>query len=225
MSNRKQNLITTLLSVSFILLSFVLCAELFCFNSNIMYKIQDNISLFNKPINEYIGISKDELKELDANTLKVIQGKDYDHVLIEKYMSEKEIMHLEDCMYLNNKALIVLYVSLVIFIITLFLFIKNKLSIYLLFKNYKRTLLIVGLLVTFLISFALIDFYTFWTTFHNIVFPGNDRWLLSYSTDVLLMMVPQSFFEILVGLILISFIIVIIVTWIILNNLRKKIYD
>lgn len=225
MSNRKQNTVCYLLSISFILMSFVLCAELLCFNTKYMNFIQNHITLFDKSITEYIGIDNDELIKLDEATLNIIQGKKYDEDILNKYMHDYEIMHLIDCNGLNNKALLIGGISLVIFIISLIIFIKNKVSVYLLFKDYKYTLLIFGLIVIFVVFFALIDFYSFWQTFHHIVFPGNDRWLLSYRTDILLMMVPQEFFEVLVGSILALFVSICIIMWIILNSLRKKIYD
>ncbi len=41
--------------------------------------------------------------------------------------------------------------------------------------------------------FATIDFDTFWTMFHQMVFT-NDLWLLDPGTDLLIRMVPQQFF-------------------------------
>ena len=225
MSNRKQNTTSYLISFSFIIVSFVLCVELFCFNTNIMNFIQNHITLFDKTVCEYIGIDNDTLLKLDENTLNIIQGKEYDKQFINSYMHDYEVEHLVDCQKLNDKALIVMYISLAILVISLFIFIKNRMSVYLLFKAYKNSLIITILFVVFLVLFALIDFYTFWTCFHLVMFPGNDGWLLSYSKDVLLMMVPQQFFEMLVGFIIVGFTTVCIITLIILNNLRKKIYD
>lgn len=41
--------------------------------------------------------------------------------------------------------------------------------------------------------FAAIDFDTFWTLFHKVLFT-NDLWLLNPNTDILIMMVPEEFF-------------------------------
>ena len=41
--------------------------------------------------------------------------------------------------------------------------------------------------------YAALDFNTFWTTFHKILFT-NDLWLLNPKTDILIMMVPEQFF-------------------------------
>lgn len=41
--------------------------------------------------------------------------------------------------------------------------------------------------------FAAIDFDTFWTLFHKVLFT-NDLWLLNPRTDILIMIVPEEFF-------------------------------
>lgn len=51
---------------------------------------------------------------------------------------------------------------------------------------------------------ALVDFNRFWTLFHQIFF-RNDLWLLNPNTDILIMMVPESFFFSLVMRILVTF--------------------
>ena len=225
MSNKNQTTLSYFISILFILTSLILCIELLCFNTSFMNFIQSHITLFDKSITEYIGIDNDELIKLDDATLNVILGKEYDEAIINKYMSEKEIMHLIDCNELNNKALFVLGISATVLVISIVMFVKKKCSVNLLYTAFKKSVIGTFFVFLFLILFAAIDFYTFWTTFHNIVFPGNDRWLLSYSSDVLLMMVPQQFFEVLVGSIIFLFIIVIICALIILRNIRKKIYD
>lgn len=53
--------------------------------------------------------------------------------------------------------------------------------------------------------YAVIDFPSFWTSFHHVFFT-NDLWLLNPYTDVLIMMVPEQFFFDLVTSIIIRFV-------------------
>ena len=71
-------------------------------------------------------------------------------------------------------------------------------------------------------SWILIDFDSFWTFFHHIFFAGNDLWLLDLRKDVLIMIVPPDFFNHLVITIVITFIILLVIAYIILSYLSRK---
>lgn len=47
--------------------------------------------------------------------------------------------------------------------------------------------------IVVILLLAVVDFSSFWTTFHKIFF-RNQLWILDPSTDILIMMVPSQFF-------------------------------
>ena len=55
----------------------------------------------------------------------------------------------------------------------------------------------------FILFFAIIDFQSFWTSFH-LVFFRNDLWLLNPATDRLIVMVPESFFILMISRIVLT---------------------
>lgn len=57
----------------------------------------------------------------------------------------------------------------------------------------RASLIFLGLVVLYLGSYAILDFESFWISFHKTLF-RNDLWLLDPRTDRLIMMVPYEFF-------------------------------
>ena len=60
-------------------------------------------------------------------------------------------------------------------------------------KMFLKTSAVLMGLAGALAFYAFLDFNEFWTMFHHIFF-RNDLWLLDPNTDVLIMMVPETFF-------------------------------
>lgn len=68
---------------------------------------------------------------------------------------------------------------------------------------------------------AIIDFQTFWTNFHLVLF-RNDLWLLNPNTDRLIVMVPESFFIALITRIVLTWVGLILLFVMTLFVLSKK---
>ena len=60
-------------------------------------------------------------------------------------------------------------------------------------KMFLKTSAVLMGLAGALAFYAFLDFNEFWTMFHHIFF-RNDLWLLDPNTDILIMMVPETFF-------------------------------
>ena len=88
--------------------------------------------------------------------------------------------------------------------ILLSIFLIYERSSYFLLQGFKRTLLILGLILIFIVSYAVIDFNSFWNDFHHIFFT-NDLWILDPGVDRLINMVPLNFFNGLVTRIIITY--------------------
>lgn len=71
------------------------------------------------------------------------------------------------------------------------------------YKTFKNIYFAPMFFVLFVGGYLLIDFNTAFTAFHQIFFT-NDNWIL-YSTDVLIILLPQNFWMISGGIILVLF--------------------
>ena len=107
-------------------------------------------------------------------------------------MRETEISHMVDVKNLYTTLRLAAIVALIIAIPLSFLLYKNNHEEF--YKTFKNMYLGPMAFVMFLGAAFLIDFGGAFTVFHKIFFT-NDNWLL-YSTDVLIILLPQNFWMI-----------------------------
>jgi len=128
---------------------------------------------------------RDDRKDLDFKTK--IDGKEQD------FFSSRDKMHMVD---VKNLFIIGRIIRNVIFIVLLLIsaiFIYNK-KIRFDIGNFLLTSSIVGVLpIVILVILINIDFYKYFTIFHEIFFT-NDLWLLDPNADRLVNIFPESFF-------------------------------
>ncbi|MDD4834150.1 MAG: TIGR01906 family membrane protein [Lutispora sp.] len=128
---------------------------------------------------------RDDRKDLDFKTK--IDGKEQD------FFSSRDKMHMVD---VKNLFIIGRIIRNVIFIVLLLIsaiFIYNK-NIRFDIGNFLLTSSIVGVLpIVILVILINIDFYKYFTIFHEIFFT-NDLWLLDPNADRLVNIFPESFF-------------------------------
>lgn len=141
---------------------------------------------------EVTGRPMEDLSIIADSLIVYLKGKGGDEILT-PHFNEKEIMHMKDVQVLFDYARILKYVSLgiAVAIIIYFNIIFNKKAIgkvmlFGLFANHIIVLLI-GLIVA-------TDFTKYWTIFHKIFFT-NELWLLDPATDLMIQMLPESFFS------------------------------
>lgn len=233
MRKNKFNINAYLISISFLLVAFLFTLHYCCFDRSFYTSQHNKLELYGQRIAEYIGISDDDLYNLTDFTLDYLNDPEANLDIQmnvkgnnREIFTDDEKLHMEDVRKLNLMANRISYISLIVFVISVVIYIYNKGSITLLFNTYIKTLLITLFLFAIISSFVLIDFDSFWTMFHKIFFVGNDLWLLSLKTDILIMIVPPEFFNHLVIRILIMFIVTICLFGLYLYLLRKKkVYD
>lgn len=138
--------------------------------------------------------------------------------------NQRESDHMIDVRNLYLGAMAIRNISIVITVISLIVLIIRK-GINHLYNGFLKALGLYGLFFLVLGTFALIDFNSFWTAFHHVFFPMNDLWLLDPRTDILIMMVPEKFFFDLVFSIIITIISILLITWIVLKELDKRIFN
>ena len=136
--------------------------------------------------------------------------------------TDDEKAHMVDVRNLNLAANYILIASSIIFVVFMILYIKNKSSFTILYRQYLNILKYVMVFVGFLGLWIIIDFDSFWTFFHHIFFSGNDLWLLDLRKDILIMIVPPQFFNNLVIRITVSFIALLILFYLLLKYLSKN---
>ena len=104
-------------------------------------------------------------------------------------MREIEISHMVDVKNLYTGLRLVALGSLIVGVsLSIVMYKKDKKELY---KTLKRLPFAPVFFIMFIGGYMLIDFQTAFTTFHQIFF-SNDDWLL-YSTDVLILLLPETF--------------------------------
>ena len=126
---------------------------------------------------------------------------------IRRFSGEREKAHMVDVQALYIGARNVRTICLIaapIFILLAFLISRTN-ALKVLCKSFLITSGVFLGITAALTIFAVMDFNSFWTSFHHVFFT-NDLWLLDPNTDVLIMMVPEQFFFDLVTRIIIRFV-------------------
>ena len=159
---------------------------------------------------ENIGISSDELMIATDVLLDYLVGKtDSLEVLAtidgveQEVFNQKEKDHMIDVQVLFVNTILVRNIAIgLMFISGILLYLLNKKdTVSILVNGIKQASLMLGVVFVFLVTFAVLDFDSFWIYFHKVLF-SNDLWLLNPYTDNLILMVPLPFFFSLVSLIL-----------------------
>ena len=231
--SRYKRSLSYIISITFILMSFLSAVHFCCFDENFYTSEHNKIKLYGKSISEHIGINDEELKTLTSFTLDYLNDPNASLDLVmningqdREVFTNDEKAHMVDVRKLNLNSIYLDIFSVVLFIICFVTYLLLKCDFKYLFKSYKNTLIYILIFFSILGLWIFLDFNSFWTLFHKIFFAGNDLWILDLRKDILIMIVPPQFFNDLVIRILILFVSIICVFGIILYLLsRKKIED
>ena len=211
--------------ISFCIVSFVLVIDIFCFNRGFYnYEYKD------LEVAKDIMVSKSDLNISTDILIDYIQDKadnlDFEVEIngtSQEFFTPKDKAHMVDVqkLYLNAKT--VQMIALAVLIISLILLKSDKERAFHLYNAYKQLLIFMAIIILASIFYITVDFYAFWTFFHQIIF-DNDLWLLSPLESNLIKMVPEQFFNHLVLLITISYIFILVITYIVLAKIRKRVF-
>ena len=229
MKNKTSKILAYIISISFILTAFLGSVHFWCFNENFYTKQHEKIMLYGKHINEHIGISNEDLKDLTSFTLKYLNDKDANLDIQmnvnghnREIFTQDEKLHMIDVQRLNINSVYIMYTSLACFVICLLIYIFAKSDLKLLYLVFKKCVIYFGIVFAFIGTWVFIDFDSFWTFFHKIFFTGNDLWLLDLRKDILIMIVPPEFFNNLVITILITFVSIVVLGYLCLYLIWRK---
>ncbi len=149
-----------------------------------------------------IGISEQDLWAASEALLDYLRDERDDLLISAKIhgewrevFNEREKLHMADVKQLYRMSRASGYTCLALGALTLglLLFRTKKSHRAGILKGYLNGNLIFLAIIAALGIFAAVDFDTFWTGFHRILFT-NDLWLLNPQTDILIMMFPEQFF-------------------------------
>jgi len=228
MQKRNYSFIYYTCSISFILLSLLSVIHFWCFNESFYQSEHRKLTLNNKPIAEYIGISNDELDELTSFTLNYLNDSNaslnkqmFINGELREVFTDDEKAHMVDVQKLNITSIYLGFIALIVFISTFLFICFNKLINHF-YKVNNNVFKLFIIFISILIIWIVIDFNSFWNFFHHVFFAGNDLWILDLSKDILIMIVPPEFFFHLVSTIVISFIVVLIIYYLFIYYLNKR---
>ncbi|WP_425446940.1 TIGR01906 family membrane protein [Dethiothermospora halolimnae] len=150
-------------------------------------------------ITQVTGMDEESLMTVTEELLNYLEGEREDIVLKEKIngeerqvFRERELLHLKDVQVLFDKGFLIRNVSLILILISLFwlfIFERNKIP-----KTFILSSLVTIITMIVFVVLISIDFYKYFTYFHEILFT-NDLWLLNPKTEVLIQMYPLDFFN------------------------------
>lgn len=185
-----------------------------------------DIIVFNKGFfhNQYLKLdtaksmdmSNDDLDKATSVLLDYIKGKkdsiDVEVVVkgeVVEMFNQREKDHMVDVrnLYLRmldvRRSLMIIVAMVTMVALGLFDFVNFRQSARNVEDSFKGVLLVVGALG----FYAILDFNSFWTMFHEILF-SNDLWLLDPQTDRMINMFPEPFFKAMVMRIIVAFLII-----------------
>ena len=169
-----------------ILVSLLIAVEINSFNKEHYIK---NYKSYNQV--EITGKYLEELMEITDDLFLYLKGKAGDEIL-EPNFNQREVLHMRDVQVLFKIGYILKYTTLILSIAIIAYFIKIG-EKKLLGKYIFRGLFINWALLALLGILIYSDFNKYFTYFHYIFFT-NDLWLLNPETDLLIQMLPKSFF-------------------------------
>lgn len=181
----------------FILNLFITAIFTLSFNGRFYDKMYSKLE-----VAETIGISDNDLNKATTGLLDYIKG-NRDNlditVVVEgdsvQMFNQKEIDHMVDVK--NLYQFVFDFRSITTIFVAIMILTSIGVGDYVNFKLNRNilqaSLIFLVLGVGFIGSYAVLDFESFWISFHELIFT-NELWLLNPNVDRLIMMVPYEFF-------------------------------
>ena len=208
MNHAKQH-IATLLGLLTIIVILVTVIDVTCFDKSFY-----NSQFAKLDVASEMGVSSTDLTTITDVLLDYTQGKRSNMIVkvnvsgsVQEVFNTREKDHMVDvrALYLNAVMFRNIAAVVVIAMSALFAFLYRKQTIRILVRGFQQASVLFGILLAFILIYCLVDFNAFWIFFHQIFF-RNDLWQLNPNTDLLILMVPEPFFNALVMRIMIRFI-------------------
>lgn len=181
--------------IVFLLISSV---ESVVFDHGFYLKLYDSLQLAEKE-----GISQDDLEESIFMMTDYVEGKRddlYGEIVWRGYtqptFNEKEILHMKDVRVLWQRASLVRWWCLALFVLlgAGVIFLDRKTWAGWLSAGFLQALAAFVIVLIFLGMWMAVDFTSFWISFHHVFF-SNDLWSLDPATDFMIVICPEAMFS------------------------------
>lgn len=192
-----KSYVSTLFGILLILVLLITCIDVFSLDRAFFlsqYKkldVAENIGVSETDLVKSTDVLLDYLRDTrnDLNVTVMIDGTQ------RQMFNQREIDHMVDVKVLYRNAVFFRNLSLIIgsIIGVLLIAMYRRKAIRLLSRGIVNASIVFGVILAFVAVYAIVDFYGFWTQFHQLFF-RNDLWLLDPNTDNLILMVPEPFF-------------------------------
>ena len=206
-----KNRVYTLAIAMFTVVLMLTSIDIIVFNKAFFHKQYTKLNTA-----ESMNMSIDDLDKATDVLLDYIKGKE-DSIDLEVVVSgervemfnQREKDHMVDVrdlyvMMLEVRRGLMVFVALVALVaLGLFDFMNYRQSARNIMDSFKGVLLVIGAIG----FYAILDFNSFWTMFHELLF-SNDLWLLDPRTDRMINMFPEPFFKAMVMRIILAFVVI-----------------
>lgn len=179
----------------------------------------------------YTGLNKEDLLRASDTLLDYLRLKRDDIVVSgivngeeREIFDDREKAHMVDVRDLYQNAMTARNISGVIAGVGIVILLFTKKEKGKLFQSgFESGVSLLFVIVGMLAIYALIDFNRFWTNFHQVFF-DNDLWLLDPTVSIMINMFPESFFFAMVFRIIVSFLVLLLLIYILIRIFggRKK---
>lgn len=142
-------------------------------------------------IDKATGKSLEELEIIDQNISLFLSFPDED--FLAKDFNSKEISHMKDVYKLYELSNTYMGFSIAVVVLSVFVAVAKRIRHELLVKSLVCILIILAILLIMVLVVS-INFDKYFTKFHEIFF-DNDLWILNPETDLMIQMMPLSFFQ------------------------------
>lgn len=152
-----------------------------------------NYSNFQKEhaIDKVTGKSLEELEIINQNISLFLNLPDED--FLAKDFNSREIAHMKDVYKLYELSNTIMGFSIAVVVLSVFVAVAKRIRHELLVKSLVCILIILAILLIMVLVISM-DFDKYFTKFHEIFF-DNDLWILNPETDLMIQMMPLSFFQ------------------------------
>ncbi|KXG78979.1 TIGR01906 family membrane protein [Thermotalea metallivorans] len=152
-------------------------------------------------VSKVTGMSMEDLEKVTIKIIRYLQGQENDLVIEAKIkgqtrevFGEREKQHMIDVKNLFEGGYKVRNISALVVFASILLLAKFSRNFQVdFFKGLFQSSMFAFLLMGILLILMKIDFYRYFTYFHEIFFT-NDLWLLDPNTEILIQMLPLEFF-------------------------------
>lgn len=219
-----NNLIKYVVSFSLIIATLLTVVDICCFDKNFYY------SQYQKNNTEIVvKTDKENLENITNNLLDYLKDKN-DNINITylkngvetNVYQDIELIHMSDVKDLYQNVVLLRNILAIISLIGIVYLLLNKISFK---KEFNGSVILIVIAICLIGINCLIDFNSFWFSFHKIFFTKNDYWLLDPNTCILVNLFTSDFFFSLCIKICIITVVIISLYIILINYYEKKKYN